>query len=351
MIILNSVSSGIISIFDNIHDMAPVEWDRFKESSFLVTGATGLIGFNLVLALVSYARQSLGGITIYILVRNADKARRRFEDVLLPDDPVVFLEGDVRNPIPLEDSVDFVIHAASRTDSAGFVSEPVSVIKTTVDGTSNILEFSRTHKVKKMIYLSSMEVYGSHSSEELISEQYCGDVDPLQIRSCYPEAKRMAEALCCAYHSQYGVPVSIARLAQVFGPGVSSDDSRVFVYFAKCALEGLPVRLATTGESTRMYLSSIDAVLALLVMLTESNDGEAYNLANKETYCSIKDLARVAFETLSGKDATIIVDPPEDVSKYPPTHHLKLDTHKIESLGWRPLFGLKDMFSLMIKCM
>ena len=322
-------------------DGACIPWEKFEGSSVLVTGATGLVGLNVVAALLLKGSKCENPPKVYALVRDARKAEQRFADI--SSENLVFVEGDVTKPLATDETFDYIVHAAARTDSAGMVNEPVSVIATALDGTRNILEFARNTNPKKVVYVSSMEVYGAHEGEERIDEHTYGVVDPLSVRSSYPESKKMCESLCCAYASQYDVPVCIARLAQTFGPGIPSGDKRVFAYFTRCAKEGRNIELATDGSSTRMYVAAADAAAALLTLLADGVPGEAYNVANEDTYCSIRQMADlVATELADGAIAVTIKN--EDTGKYPPTHHLKLNVDKIKALGWKPTLSLGQMF-------
>ena len=158
------------------------------------------------------------------------------------------------------DSVDYIIHGASATSSKYFVSNPVETIYTALDGTSNILKFATEKKINGMVYLSSLEVYGTPEKDaDLITENDYGYIEPLSVRSSYSEGKRMVECLCASYAHEYSVPVKIARLSQTFGPGVAYEDGRVFAEFARCALEQRDIVLHTQGHTVRSYCYTKDA--------------------------------------------------------------------------------------------
>ena len=331
--------------YAGIGETAGIPWKEFSGESVLVTGATGLVGFNVIATLLVNAARCEEPPTVYALVRNAEKARKRFAD--LPSANLHFIVGDVTDEMPADIRPTYIIHAAARTDSAGMVEEPLSVIGTALDGTRNIMEFARKANPRMVVYVSSMEVYGAHDSDALLTEHDYGTVDPLSIRSSYPESKKMSENICCSYHSQLDVPVCIARLAQTFGVGIPATDQRVFAYFARCAKFGRDIELATEGTSTRMYVSAGDAAAALLILLAKGNPGEAYNVANKTTYCSIREMAELVRATFASTDIAIRVKGVEG-GKYPPTHHLKLDVSKVEALGWQPTQTLEDMFASIL---
>lgn len=328
-----------------------IAWNRLEGKSILVTGATGLIGSQIVFALDQYNHLYDGKIRIYALVRNAKKAEKIFEN---HSEYVKVVIGDIRSAIAIDDDIDYIIHGASMTSSKEFVDYPVETILTGMTGTDNVLCFAREKNVKSMVYLSSLEVYGvTDPDKKSVKEEEYGYINQLVPRSSYSEGKRMAECLCISYGHEYGVPVKIARLSQTFGPGVSYSDNRVFAQFARCAIEGENIVLKTKGETFRNYCYIRDAIIGILCVLLEGKANEAYNIANKETGISICDMAHLVADDIAEKKITVVFDIAEDLSKfgYGPTIKIALDTDKIEQLGWKAEVGIKDAFGRMINSM
>lgn len=319
--------------------------------TILVTGATGLVGQNIVNALLYFGMKTSVAPKVLALVRNKEKAQKLFAQQKKDcGDKLEFLIGDVVNLPDITEEIDYIIHGASQTASAAFVRNPVETIETAVVGTKNLLELARTKQVDSFAYLSSMEAYGSPTEEKLLSENAGACFDSMAVRSCYPESKRMCESLCAAYAAEYGVPAKVVRLAQTFGLGVSGEDVRVFADFARKALKGEDIVMQTKGDSCRMYLYTMDAAAAILTVLLKGKNGECYNAANKETYCSIKEMAELVSATLSkGKSGVVMQIDEENLKKYPPAHKLKLDTSKLEGLGWKAECRLDEMYRRMVK--
>lgn len=260
------------------------------------------------------------------------------------------IEQDLTKGISWPEELDYVIHGASITQSQAMVDHPLEVISINVEGTKYVMELAAQKAVKSAVYLSSMEVYGFTTQEELLDETNLKYVNPLLVRSCYPESKRMAENLCIAYMHECGVPVRIIRLGQTFGYGVEKNDSRVFAEFARCVRDGKDIRLLTPGDSTRMYLDTIDAVTGILTVLLKGKDGEAYNAANSDTYCSIVDMAHLIVDTLSkGHSKVVYSEKGNTLSQFSPPHRLRLDTEKIEALGWKPITSLTSMYDRLME--
>ena len=328
-----------------------IAWNMLEGKSILITGATGLIGSQIVFALDQYNQLNDGKIKIYALVRNVEKAEKIFEN---HGEYVKVVVGDIRSAIAIEDEIDYIIHGASMTSSKEFVDYPVETILTGMTGTDNVLRFAREKNVKSMVYLSSLEVYGvTDPDKKSVKEAEYGYIDQLVPRSSYSEGKRMAECLCISYGHEYGVPVKIARLSQTFGPGVSYSDNRVFAQFARCAIEGENIVLKTKGETFRNYCYIRDAITGILCVLLKGKSNEAYNIANKETGINICDMAHLVADNIAQKQINVVFDIAEDLSKfgYGPTIKIALDTDKIEKLGWKAEVGIKDAFERMINSM
>lgn len=317
------------------------EWlplHQLDHKTILITGATGLVGRALIAALLPLCpRYSL---RILALVRDLNKARECFADA---GDHLCFLLGDIRTPLAVDGPVDYIIHGAAVTSSQSFMEKPVDTVLTAVDGTRNILELAREKKVCSVVYLSSMEVYGTPRQNTPLCESQLGDLDPLSLRSGYPESKRLCENLCVAYASQYGVPVTIARLAQTFGPGIPAGDRRVLIQFMESAQKNRDIEIKTSGNSSRMYLYTFDCACALITLLLKGQPATAYNVADKRSYCSIVALADLVIR-ITGSSSAVRTNTgsAEETAMYPPDSFLCLDTTRLEQLGWRPLVTMEE---------
>ena len=193
-----------------------VDWNLLDGSTILVTGATGLIGSQIIKALACRNRICNASIKILACVRNMEKAKVVFADVLDRAE-LKIIEGDVTKIFDIKENVDYLIHTASATASKEFVTKPVEVIQTAINGTQNFLELAKNKNAKGAVYLSSMEAFGVvQASDKKAEEKDLGFIDLENVRSCYPESKRLSECLCTAYASEYNVPVKVARLSQTF---------------------------------------------------------------------------------------------------------------------------------------
>ena len=314
--------------------------DELANVSFLITGATGLIGASLIRCLLALDK----GIRIIAPVRNMEKARAMFEDLF---QRVEWKEGDLSSyDYDQVGEVDYVVHCAAPTSSKFFIDCPVETIRVIYESTASLLSYAHRQNVKGFVYLSSLEVYGSGLPDTKITEDMQGYWDLMNIRSSYPVAKRAIENLCCAYASEYGVPVKVARLTQTTGAGIAKDDNRVIAQFAKLAAKGEDIVLHTTGDSARPYCYTTDCVSALLYILLKGKKGEAYNVANDSTYISARGMAEFLRENFNPAiDVRVELN---DNMGYAPVSKLDLSTEKLRTLGWQPQYDLKQLFERLI---
>ena len=327
----------------------------FENSVFLITGATGLIGSTLIKSLLTFAKNNNSLIKIYACCRTQNKFESVFEGYL--SNNLIPIYGDIKEIDISEYEFDYVIHGASITDSKQFVEKPVDTIEITIEGTLNILKKLKNKKIKSFVYLSSLEVYGvfPNTDNEIknVTETDMGTIDCLSVRSSYSESKRTVECLCKAFQLQYGLPIKIARLSQTFGTGVSYDDNRVFAQFAKAIIEDKDIVLKTKGETVRNYCYTTDAVTGILTILQKGISGEAYNIANKDSTISIIDLAKLFIKMFPDSKTKIKFELSTDIEKlgYNPVVKIKLDSTKLERLGWTPNISLSESVRKLVEGM
>lgn len=338
MVIMNNIQQKDIWEFAKNFNLS----ESLFNSRFLITGATGLIGSTLVRCLLALNK----GIEIFCPVRNLSKAYS-----MLGDDcaNLHFVESDLMeylNGLSEKDNFQYIVHCASPTAGKYMTEHPVETYMLAIDSTRAILEYGRKNAVKGIVYVSSLEYYGQNFDDKIITEDMQGYVDNADSRSSYPLGKRAAEYLCAAYSHQYGINVKIARLTQTFGAGVAADDNRVFAQFARSIITNTDIVLHTKGDSAKPYCYTTDCVSAILYILLKGNNGEAYNVANSETYISIREMAEFLRDNFNPNVRVFIEEHPE--MGYAPVTKLHLSTEKLESLGWKPQYNLKGMFDRLI---
>lgn len=319
-------------------------YELLKGKTVLVTGATGLIGVSLVRSLLY-----MGDIKVLAFVRNENKAKSIYEQ----NSNLEIVIGDIINPIDIIETVDYIFHCASVTTSKIMVEQPVETLITSIEGTKHILNLAKEKRCKSVVYVSSMEVYGAFDNlDHEVTEDDLGYIDPLKVRSNYPESKRLCENMCIAYLQEYGIPVKIARLAQTFGAGILQNENRVFAQFARSVINNENIILHTKGLSEGNYCYTRDCMTGLLTILLKGKDGEAYNVSNPNSHTTIVDMAKMVAHKIAKGNIEVLFDIPKtNTFGYAADTKMKLNSNKLQQLGWKPEIGLEEAYKRMIEDM
>lgn len=321
----------MISYKQDVLNVATLDlpWSKLCDCNILVTGATGLIGGCLVEVLMSRQDKDYH---VYASGRNEERAKKRFED-FASDPSFHFVKYDVLEPFESNVNFDYIIHAASNASPNFFSTKPVEVIKSNIQGLSNLMEYGLNHGMKRMLYVSSGEVYGEGDGR-VFTEDYSGYVNCTSPRSCYPSSKRAAETLCVSYAQEYGADVVIARPSHTYGPYFTESDNRVYAQFIRNVLRGEDIVMKSTGSQFRSWCYVVDCVSALMYILLNGENGQAYNIADDFSNISIKELAEMIAE-IGGKK--VVMDMPSNAEKagYNVVSKSVFSTEKLKRLGWK----------------
>ncbi|SUB96680.1 dTDP-glucose 4,6-dehydratase [Segatella buccae] len=318
--------------------------ENLRKKTFLITGATGLIGSTLCYCISKLSKEQDLGIRILCPVREEGKANDMFNGL----SGIYTFRHNISELLnSYQGNIDYIVHCASPTSSKYMTTKPVETYTFMIESTLELLRYTRVHPIESMVYVSSLEYYGQVLENTLIIEDSLGYVDPKSARSSYPMGKRAAEFACTAYFEEYSVPVKIARLTQTFGPGVSRNDNRVFAQFSRAAINGENIVLKSSGKSSKPYCYTTDTINGILTILLCGENGEAYNVSNDATYISINDMAELVKKEFN-PSIHIIYDFDPNFG-YAADTFLKLTSAKLQKLGWRPKFGLIEMYRRLIE--
>lgn len=323
-------------------EQSSVPWKEFDGKSVLVSGAAGMLGSGVIDVLVYCNEHKSMNIEIYALGRTADKIEKKYGRIC---DKQYFhiIEADVVHPFRFEYDIDYIIHSASNANPYLFANYPVDTLLANVIGTNNLLDYARIHGVKRLLYVSSGEMYGQPDDrvKDGFYEDYCGEVDYSDSRSCYPAGKRAAETLCQSYISQYELEAVIVRPCHCYGPTQTDSDTRAISQFIRKVLAGEDIVLKSDGSLVRTHCYVLDAVQAICLVLLKAPNGEAYNIADNRTDVSIRTLAELIS---NARDRKIIFDIPNDIEKkgFSRVTHAVLSGEKLRKLGWKPIWNLEE---------
>lgn len=321
---MNTYKNDILEIYG-----MDLPWEKLSGKKILVTGATGLIGGCLVEALMMNPKRDYH---LYASGRNEERAQLRFKK-FVGDTNFHFVKYDVFEPLISDVKFDYIIHAASNGSPNFFAQKPVEVMKSNLYGVVNLLEYGLSHGMKRMLYISSGEVYGEGDGR-VFTEDDSGYVDCTKPRSCYPSSKRAAETLCASYVTEYSADVVVARPCHTYGPHFTEKDNRVYAQFIRNVLHNQDIVLKSSGEQIRSWCYVVDCVSALLYILLKGEKGQAYNIADPQSNISIRELA----ESIAKISKRRVVFGLPDIAEkrgFNPIPRSIFSTNKIESLGWK----------------
>lgn len=312
-----------------------------KKQSFLITGGSGFIAYYIVMALLCRNDESHCDYQITILVRSEERARKKYGELLDREDFHVLVQ-DVCQPFEkMEQSYDYIIHAASAADAQHFEEDPIGVFNSNVIGTEHLIDFIRQKPCKSMVYLSSFTVYGNGTDTmEEVTEEYRGADDWMTNRSCYAFGKRSAEFLCAAAQRKYGVPIRIVRPGFVYG-GSTPMDNRVYAEIIRNVAENKPIVLQSPGLFFRSMIYVTDVVRGVFQVLFCGADGEAYNIANE--FVSIRDFAKAAVQAADTETVVLQYLNAGDENVMPEKKPQgAMSAQKLIDCGWKPAISLEQ---------
>jgi UDP-glucuronate decarboxylase len=292
----------------------------------LVTGGAGFIGSHL-------CERLLGEGNEVLCLDNFFTGRRENIFHLLDNPRFELLRHDVTEPILLE--VDQIYNLACPASPVHYQYNPVKTVKTSVMGTTNMLGLAKRVRAR-ILQASTSEVYGDPLVHPQ-TEDYWGNVNPIGLRSCYDEGKRLAETLMTDYHRQNKVDIRIARIFNTYGPRMLEDDGRVVSNFIVQALRGQPLTLYGEGEQTRSFCYVSDLIEGLIRLMNREDLYEPVNLGNPGEF-TIKQLAEEVMAICGAKSGFKYLPLPADDPR-----QRRPDISRAQTLlQWTPTIALRE---------
>jgi len=286
----------------------------------LVTGGAGFLGSHLCDRLLDLGHQVISVDNFYTgAPRNLSHLSHNpnFESI----------NHDVATPLDLE--VDGIFNFACPASPIHYQNDPVQTVKTNVLGSINLLDLAKRNGVR-ILQASTSEVYGDPEVQPQ-SEEYWGRVNPIGVRACYDEGKRVSETLFFDYHRQFNIDIRVARIFNTYGPRMTLNDGRVISNFIQQALKGEPITIYGDGTQTRSFCYVDDLISGVLKLFFTEEIFEPINLGNS-TPISILDLAREIIEITNSQSKVIFSELPCDDPK-----DREPDISKaISKLNWMP---------------
>lgn len=319
--------------------------EKLRNKSFLITGASGMLGSYIVNVL--RVLNSDYDMNIKLLLNVLDK--KYLLDEVLNEKNVTIIEQNVCEPFKIDGPVDYIVHAASPASPKIMKDYPFETNAANTIGTYNTLMLAKEKNASGYLFVSSREIYGEpmEGVSVFTEDGLLGQVNPLVPRNGYAEGKKAAENMCVGMHDEYGLNTKIVRLAHTYGPGMSINDGRVQADFLKNVINNQDIIMKSDGSSIRTYTYVSDSVNGIFKVLLSSKD-IVYNISDDKEI-SIKGLAETLVELSDNSKLVMEID--DTLAKGSASFKRGiLSNEKIKKeLNWYPKYDVKEGFRRTIE--
>lgn len=325
-------------------------WEELKNKKIYITGSTGMLASYFIYFLIYLNEYNKSNIKIIAGIRNLEKAKKIFGKYMEKEYFHIY-KHNILDEVYFDNSPDYIIHAASLASPQYYGKMPVETILPNVIGTYRLLEYARHNEIESMIFFSSGDVYGTVGCDNNITESTLGTLDNLAVGSFYGESKRCGETMCKAYFLEYGIKSKYARIAHTYGPTMDwKNDKRVFSEFVSNIVKNEDIVMKSDGMAKRPFAYITDTISALLIILLDGENGEAYNVGNDEEFISIKNLAEILVKLYPEKKLKVCIADRHDYGYCQSKEFRKntLSMDKLRKLGWNPSVSVEEGFSRVI---
>lgn len=332
-----------ISDLDEIVAALP-ELGELAGKSVMITGCTGLICSAVADVLIRWNITHAKKIKILAAGRNKKKIDVRYAPyagkewfVFIPYDA-----SSTENAFTL--SCDYIIHGASNASPNNIVKEPVETMMSNFVGIKYLLDYAKKIETKRVLYISTSEVYGRKEHDRPSKVDEYGWIDLLNPRSSYSIGKCAAETMCASYADEYGVESVIIRPGHVYGPTAMESDNRVSSAWACDVARGKDIVMKSDGSQIRSYCYCLDSASAILKVLLKGENIHAYNISNPNSIINIRDMAEILVKSAG---VQLKMDFPTEIERkrFNPMRNSSLDSTELMALGWKGLFDAERGFS------
>ncbi|MCI8373291.1 MAG: NAD-dependent epimerase/dehydratase family protein [Lachnospiraceae bacterium] len=299
------------------HSLSTEELGKLEDSTILITGCAGFLGFYMVHFLYQY-KDDLN-LKKVICLDNFMLGYPKWIDEMKKDPRFIIKKFDIISDridsIEEAREADYIIHMASIASPMFYRKYPIETIDANIWGLRGLLDYYKEKSVKGFLFFSSSEIYGDPAPEAVpTAEEYHGDVCCTGPRACYDESKRFGETLCMLYARQYQMPIGVARPFNNYGPGMKINDKRVPADFAKNIMEGNDITILSNGSPSRTFCYIADAVCGYFKILLHGTYNY-FNIGIEKPEISIQKLADIYKENgkeLFGYQGRVIYEVSED---------------------------------------
>lgn len=327
-------------------------WETLREKTVVVTGGGGFLAAYMVKSLLTISRLKQLNTRVVCVARNLKSVEMRLFSCIGESNLTVW-QHDISQPLPADfPRADFIIHAASQASPKYYGVDPVGTLLTNSAGSMYLLDHAVKTHAERFLFFSSGEVYGVPiDPDRLVGEKDYGYLDPMNVRSCYAESKRIGETMCAAWAQQYDLHTIVVRPFHTYGPGMALDDGRVFADFVADVVARRDIVVKSDGLAKRPFCYIADATIGFLTVLLTGGKSEAYNVGNPDAEVSIKDLAVTIAGLFPERGIATRFEVPFSSNAYlkSPISRSCPSIDKIRGLNWSPSTGIAEGFRRTIQ--
>lgn len=320
------------------------EIEELAGKSVMITGCTGLICSTVVDVLIRWNEAHDEKIKILAAGRSEEKVKTRFAQYT-DEKWFIFVRYDAastENYLSL--SCDYIIHGASNASPNKIVKEPVETMMSNFIGIKYLLDYAKDKGTKRVLYISTSEIYGRKEHNNPSKYDEYGWIDLLNPRSSYSIGKCAAETMCASYFDEYGVESVIIRPGHIYGPTAVESDNRVSSAWAYDVACGKDIVMKSNGTQIRSYCYCLDSASAILKVLLYGTPVHAYNISNPESIINIRKMAEILAKS-AGVQLKMELPTETERKGFNPMSNSSLDSTELLELGWRGVFDAQRGFS------
>ncbi len=336
-----------ISDIDKVIEVVP-ELDRLAGKSLMITGAAGLVCSAIVDIIFRYNDTHDEKIQVLAAGRWPEEMSARFGDLVNREDFTFVVYDASKTDNVIDVHADYIIHGASNASPNMIVKEPVETMMSNFLGMKYLLDYAKEQGTKRILYISSSEVYGEKEGTEPYKEGQYGYIDLLKSRNSYSVGKRAAETLCASYADEYGMESVIVRPGHIYGPTASPYDKRVASAWSYAVAKGEDIVMKSDGSQIRSYCYCLDCASAMLKVLLCGENCHAYNISNPDSIISIKDMAEILSKS-AGVELRMELPTEEERKGFNPMSNSSLESASLTGLGWHGCFDAETGFGHTVK--
>lgn len=343
-----------ISDINTVIPIIKTELDVLSGHNVLITGGAGLVLSPIIDIIFRYnditnaVTDPTRRITVLAAGRWLEEMTSRFGNKVERPDFIFITYDATKTDQVLDCKADYIIHGASNSNPTAIIKEPVETMVSNFLGMKFLLDYAKQAGTKRVLYISSSEVYGKKDDSEPFKENQYGSIDLLNPRNSYSIGKSAAETLGVSYSAEYGVESVFIRPGHIYGPTANPHDNHVSSAWAFQAARGEEIVMKSDGKQLRSYVYCLDTSSAVIKVLISGKNCHAYNISNPNSVIDIKTMGEILAKA-GGVEMRMELPTDAEKKGFNPMSNSSLESTSLQALGWKGMFDAKTGFDHTVK--